>query len=102
MRERGDLGLSATGDVGATATWPVVACICRGLRRQYAITSLPFFRRDRIGPFRVSNAISNEAARRSGHAPFNFAWLAAILSQTRGPVAAKNQPASAASANDAS
>jgi len=43
------LGLSATGDVGATATWLVAACICRGLRRQYAITSLPF-PPDRTGP----------------------------------------------------
>jgi hypothetical protein len=36
MRER-DFGFSVTGEVGATATWPVAACICRELRRQYAI-----------------------------------------------------------------
>jgi hypothetical protein len=46
MRERGDLtGLAAAGagptiaaaDLAATATESVAACICRGLRRQYAI-----------------------------------------------------------------
>ncbi len=48
MRERGDLaGLTATGAStvaaysSATATESVAACICRGLRRQYAIESLP-------------------------------------------------------------
>jgi hypothetical protein len=61
MRERGDLGFSATGDVGATATWLVAACICRGLRRQYAITSLPFSA-DLLARRRVSNAFSIEAA----------------------------------------
>jgi hypothetical protein len=46
MPERGDLaGFAAMGtskaDAGAIATDSVAACICRGLRRQYAIESLP-------------------------------------------------------------
>src|SRR5438034_6142756 len=43
MRGRGDLApfSSACDDEGATATESVAACICRGLRRQYAIGSLP-------------------------------------------------------------
>jgi hypothetical protein len=48
MRDRGALtGLADAGagaavaDLAATATESVAACICRGLRRQYAIESLP-------------------------------------------------------------
>jgi hypothetical protein len=46
MRERDDLTVLATmgagtADGGATATESVAACICLGLRRQYAIESLP-------------------------------------------------------------
>ena len=33
--------LARRSDVGATATESVAACICRGLRRQYAIESVP-------------------------------------------------------------
>ena len=35
------LAAGAAGDAGATATESVAACICRELRRQYAIESLP-------------------------------------------------------------
>jgi hypothetical protein len=35
------LALSVTGDAGATATVSVAACICRDMRRQNAIESLP-------------------------------------------------------------
>ena len=43
MRGRGDLAgfAGGTADEGATATDSVAACICGGLRRQYAIESLP-------------------------------------------------------------
>jgi hypothetical protein len=44
MLERDDfIGLAGggTAEVGTTATDSVAACICRGLRRQYAIDSLP-------------------------------------------------------------
>src|SRR5882724_13249140 len=37
MRERGDLAGGAAAEGAAMATSPVVACICCGLRRQYAI-----------------------------------------------------------------
>jgi hypothetical protein len=38
MRERGDLAGLATGAGGrSAATESAAACICRGLRRQYAI-----------------------------------------------------------------
>jgi len=42
MRERGDLpGRGGGADDGATATVSVAACIWGGLRRRYAINSLP-------------------------------------------------------------
>ncbi len=41
---------SVTGDVGATATWWVAACICRALRRQYAHDSRSTFFRGPVGP----------------------------------------------------
>src|SRR6202163_4295594 len=51
MRERGDLaGFTGTAAGGATATESVAACICRGLRRQYAIESLPSRADLEIGP----------------------------------------------------
>ncbi len=52
MRGRGDLVpfSSAGDDEGATATESVAACICRGLRRQYAIGSLPSRADRKIGP----------------------------------------------------
>jgi hypothetical protein len=47
MRDRGDLaGFTGTAAGGATATDSVAACICRGLRCQYAIESLPSLRAD--------------------------------------------------------
>src|ERR1700694_316696 len=51
MRERGDLsGFTGTGNEGATATESVAACICPGLRRQYAIRITAFTCGPRMRP----------------------------------------------------
>ena len=49
LRRRG----AGTGDDGATATDSVAACICRGLRRQYAIESVPHVRGSNAARFTI-------------------------------------------------
>src|SRR5260370_38325086 len=59
MRERGDLaGFTGAGKDGATATDSVAACICPGLRRQYAIGSLPRLRGLEWGPRQKNNCLA--------------------------------------------
>jgi hypothetical protein len=72
MRARGDLaGLAPVAadaaDEGATATESVAACICRGLRRQFAIEITAFARApDALPPHPVSCCIAGPSRRRSG------------------------------------
>jgi hypothetical protein len=88
MRARGVFGFSATGDVGATATCSVAASICRGLRRQNAIESLPLPRTGSVR-FWTFNALLNEAAPVQSPETITFARLRAIQRLSRGQLAAK-------------
>jgi hypothetical protein len=84
MPVRGDLGgLAAAGadtdDNGATATESVAACICRGLRRQYAIGAVPSCGGPERGPSSQPSALPSESSpRRRGKCSISDIAAAAL------------------------
>jgi hypothetical protein len=84
MRERGDLaGFTGASNDGATATESVAACICRWLRRQYAIASLPSRAGPRIRPASYDlSTVSDAAAAPRSAATFDFGHPGAVYRES--------------------